>query len=66
MFVNSNVTEKKHTPIYVDRTHGPYDSSGLISWSPYRASDETALISLPNAQVRIVWSKTKDAAIISC
>ncbi|KAI8784070.1 mucin-17, partial [Biomphalaria glabrata] len=42
--------EKKHTPINVQRTHEPYDSSGLITWSPYRASDEIATISLPSTQ----------------
>uniref|UniRef100_A0A2C9JXQ4 SEA domain-containing protein n=1 Tax=Biomphalaria glabrata TaxID=6526 RepID=A0A2C9JXQ4_BIOGL len=45
--------EKKHTPINVQRTHEPYDSSGLITWSPYRASDEIATISLPSTQTNL-------------
>lgn len=42
--------EKLHTPVYVDRTYGDYDASGLITWSPYRASDESARIVLPLAE----------------
>ena len=33
------------------RSHEPYDRSGLITWDPYKASDETAVISLPTTQV---------------
>lgn len=44
--------EKLHTPVFVDRTHGTYDADGLITWSPYRASDESAHIVLPESQVR--------------
>nr|KAG5709186.1 hypothetical protein BaRGS_028642 [Batillaria attramentaria] len=42
--------EKLHTPVSVDRTYGDYDTSGLITWSPYRASDESARIVLPETQ----------------
>ena len=45
-------TEKLHTPVFVDRTHDAYDADGLITWSPYRASDEAAHIVLPESQVR--------------
>ena len=45
-------TEKLHTPVLVDRTHDAYDADGLITWSPYRASDEAAHIVLPESQVR--------------
>lgn len=36
----------KHTPIYVDRTHGAYDPEGLVSLNPYRASEESGHIVL--------------------
>lgn len=42
--------EKLHTPVYVDRTHSDYDPTGLITWSPYRAADDSARIVLPESQ----------------
>ncbi|XP_076471179.1 uncharacterized protein LOC143301059 [Babylonia areolata] len=43
--------EKLHTPVLVDRTYGDYDADGLITWSPYRAADESARIVLPESQL---------------
>ncbi|KAL8603795.1 hypothetical protein ACOMHN_058530 [Nucella lapillus] len=43
--------EKLHTPLQVDRTYRDYDPDGLITWSPYRASDESARIVLPEPQM---------------
>ena len=51
MMCFSFIPEKKHTPLFIKRTHEQYDSSGLISWDPYRAADDTALISLPGQEV---------------
>ncbi|RUS89976.1 hypothetical protein EGW08_002243, partial [Elysia chlorotica] len=45
--------EKKHTPMHIARSHEPYDRSGLITWDPYKASDETAVISLPTSQTNL-------------
>ncbi|XP_046582211.1 mucin-3A-like [Haliotis rubra] len=50
--------EKKHTPLYYNPTYTGQEegSPRLETWSPYRAADEVALISLPQTQT--VMDKT--------
>ncbi|XP_071099965.1 uncharacterized protein [Haliotis cracherodii] len=50
--------EKKHTPLYFNPTYTGQEegSPRLETWSPYRAADEVALISLPQTQT--VMDKT--------
>ena len=39
----------KHEPMYLNT--GSYKDFPLETWSPYRASDQVALISMPNTKV---------------
>ncbi|KAK3101587.1 hypothetical protein FSP39_004668 [Pinctada imbricata] len=39
--------EKQHEPMYINPSYMPNESPGLTTWSPYRASDQVALISMP-------------------
>jgi hypothetical protein len=48
------LSEKLHTPMVIERRYGDYDPDGLVSWSPYRASDEAARIVLPELQVSYI------------
>ncbi|XP_052064453.1 uncharacterized protein LOC127704446 isoform X2 [Mytilus californianus] len=41
-------SEKKHEPMFVHTNHTPMPET-LQTWSPYRAADQVALISMPNS-----------------
>ncbi|VDH99232.1 Hypothetical predicted protein [Mytilus galloprovincialis] len=41
-------SEKKHEPMFVHTNHTPQPET-LQTWSPYRAADQVALISMPNS-----------------
>ncbi|XP_067655545.1 streptococcal hemagglutinin-like [Haliotis asinina] len=54
--------EKKHTPLYYNPTYTGQEEGPprLETWSPYRAADEVALISLPQTQTVIDKTPTQE------
>ncbi|XP_041366063.1 uncharacterized protein LOC121381047 isoform X2 [Gigantopelta aegis] len=57
-----HIEEKRHTPIFLNPTYSTSHSSQPIleAWSPYRASDEVALISLPSKQTDLKTTPTQE------
>lgn len=48
-------SEKKHEPMFVQTQHTPLPEA-LQTWSPYRAADQVALISMPHSMVSVYIS----------